>query len=176
MATNLRDETSRVVDLADRDLRRLWRLVENGADAGEALHDLLPAIVIEYGALGAAMAAEWYERERLQADARGAFVPVPFDATDRGAHALVGAALATARSDNSLRVLVLGGVQRRIADHVRLTATNNAVADPGAKGWVRVGAGECDWCAQYIDGVVRTVAGYDFDAHDNCRCSVTVAF
>jgi len=57
MAT-LQAETVQLVRLADRDLSRLWRLVANGAAADEALHDLLPAIVREYGAAGGSVAAE----------------------------------------------------------------------------------------------------------------------
>jgi len=177
VATSLRSETDQLVRLADRDLSRLWRLVASGAAADEALHDLLPAIVTEYGAAGGALAAEWYDQQREKVDARGRFLATPLAPDDRGAHALIGSALTTATDDASLRTLILGGTQRRIADHVRLTVANNAVADSAAQGWVRVGAGgSCPWCAQYLDGEVRTVAGYDFDAHDNCNCSVVPAF
>lgn len=174
MATGLRSETDQLVRLADRDLTRLWRLIADGAAADQALHDLLPAIIREYGAAGGAIAAEWYDQQREKAEARGRFVATPIEPDDRGTHALVGAALTQARDDSTLQVLILGGLQRRIADHLRLTVTNNSVADRAAQGWVRVGVGgSCDWCDQYLDGEVRTVAGYDFDAHDNCNCSVT---
>lgn len=176
MAT-LQAETTSLVRLADRDLTRLWRIVSTGAAADEALHDLLPAIVREYGAAGGAMAAEWYDQQRDKVDARGRFFADPIPADDRGVHALVGSALKQAADDAALKTLILGGVQRRIADHVRLTVANNSVTDRAAEGWVRVGAGgSCDWCDQYLDGEIRTVAGYDFDAHDNCNCTVDVAF
>lgn len=173
--TALRAETSKVVSLADRDLSRLWRLVSEGASAETALRDLLPAIVREYGTLGAALAAEWYDSQRVKAGARGLFTAVPIEADDRGAQALVGWALSTAQDDDSLKQLILGGVQRRILDHTRLTITSSSVADPAANGWVRVGVGECDWCQQYLDGEVRSVA-YDFPAHDFCRCSAVPAW
>lgn len=178
MATSLRAETDQLVGLANRDLTRLWGLVANGAAVDEALYDLLPAIVREYGAAGGALAAEWYEQQREKAGVRGRFTALPIDPNDRGAQALVGYALATAIDDTSLKTLIHGGVQRRVADHVRLTVANNSVTDRAAQGWVRVGEGACKsgWCDQYIDGEVRTVAGYDFDAHDNCRCGVVPAF
>ena len=173
----LRRETNGLVRLADRDLTALWQLVSDGASADTALHDLLPAIVTTYGQAGATLAADWYDDQRDRAGVRGRFIAEPLDATDRGAHALVGWALAEATDDVGLKTLILGGTQRRIADHIRLTITNSSVADPRAQGWVRVGAGgNCDWCSQYLDGEVHTVAGYDFDAHDNCNCSVTPAF
>ena len=171
----LRRETADLVRLADRDLTRLWRLVAGGASADEALRDLLPAIVTEYGQVGAAMAAEWYDDQRERSEARGRFTAVPLIATDRGTDALIGWALSTATDDTALRALILGGTQRRIVDHQRLTVTSSSVADPAADGWVRVGRGECDWCQQYLDGEVRSVA-YDFPAHDNCNCGATPAF
>lgn len=165
----LRRETTELVRLAESDLTHLWRLVAGGASAEEALRDLLPAIVTEYGQAGAALAAEWYDEERLKAGVRRRFTAVPLEATDRGAQPLVGWALDTATDDTSLKTLILGGVQRRIVDHSRLTVTSSTARDPSAEGWTRVGAGECDWCQQYLDGEVRTVA-YDFPAHDFCQC------
>ena len=177
MATGLRAETAQLVRLAEGDLSRLWRLVANGAAADEALHDLLPAIVREYGSAGGALAAEWYDQQREKVGAAGRYFADPIPADDRGAHALVGAALKQATTDGALQVLILGGVQRRIADHLRLTVASNSVADRASQGWVRVGEGACKsgWCDQYLDGEVRTVA-YDFPAHDNCNCSAVPAF
>src|SRR5690606_7890285 len=97
---SLQAETAKLIRLADRDLSRLWRLVADGADAGEALHDLLPAIVREYGAAGGAMAAEWYDQQREKAGARGRFYALPIEPDDRGAHALIGAAITQARDDS----------------------------------------------------------------------------
>lgn len=179
MATSLRAETASLVRLSERDLARLWQLVANGAAAGEALHDLLPAIVREYGAAGAAMAAEFYDLRREEAGARGHYFAEPIPADDRGAHALIGSALARAKDDDGLKRLILGGIQRRIADHVRLTTANNSVRDPASQGWVRtLDADGCKsgWCDQYVDGEVRTVEGYDFDAHDFCKCDVETVF
>ena len=175
MATSLRSETDQLVRLANRDLTRLWGLVARGAAADEVLSDLLPAIVREYGAAGGALASEWYEEQRLKVGAGGRFTAFPIDPDDRGAQALVGFALSTATDDVTLKTLILGGTQRRIADHVRLTVANNSVEDTAAQGWVRVGEGNCKsgWCDQYLDGEVRTIEGYDFDAHDFCKCSTS---
>jgi len=174
----LRSETAAIVRLADHDLSRLWRLVSDGASADEALHDLLPAIVREYGSVGGSLAAEWYDQQREKAGARGNYFAEPLAADDRGAHALIGSALKDATDDTALKTLILGGVQRRIADHVRLTVANNSVSDRAAQGWVRVGQGNCKsgWCDQYLDGEVRTIEGYDFDAHDWCQCTTEPVF
>ncbi|WP_345454843.1 hypothetical protein [Nocardioides marinquilinus] len=163
--------------LAGQDLARLWSLVAAGASAETALRDLLPAIVTEYGALGAALAAEWYDDQRAKADVRGTFTAMPVPAEDRGAQALIGWALATATDDSSLRGLVLGGVQRRIADHARNTIATAAVEDPASAGWQRVGSGECQFCRQLIArGAVYTERTADFGAHDHCNCSAVSAW
>ena len=73
----LATDTARLVRLADRDLSRLWQLVANGASADVALRDLLPAIIEQYGAAGAAMAAEWYDDQREKAGVGGRFTAIP---------------------------------------------------------------------------------------------------
>jgi hypothetical protein len=174
-APSLQREARELTRLADNDLAALWRLVADGASAEEALRDLLPALIEQYGALGSTLAAEWYDETRERAEAPGRFAATPLTASDRGADSLIGWALEVAQNDGTLKSLILGGVQRRILDHARLTVTSSSVADSAASGWVRVGRGECDWCAQYLDGEVRTVA-YDFPAHDHCNCGAVPAF
>lgn len=175
-ATSLKRETAGLVRLADRDLAALWRMVSQGAAAETALRDLLPAIVEEYGSAGAAAAADWYDDQREKAGVGRRFFATPVDVSDRGAHSLIGYALNTATDDKALHELILGGVQRRIADHLRLTITSNSIADPAAEGWMRVGSGECEWCQQYLDGEIHYADGYDFDAHDWCKCDAVPAF
>lgn len=178
MATSsLRTETNGLVRLADRDLSRLWATVSRGASADVALRDLLPAIVREYGAAGAALAADWYDDQRDKAGVRGRFAAIPVEADDRGTQALIGWALSSATDDASLHALILGGTQRRIADHVRRTVADSAVADPGARGWQRVGSGECAFCAMLIGrGAVYSEASADFASHDHCNCSAVPAW
>ena len=173
----LRRETDGLVRVAGRDLTRLWSLVTDGAAAEVALRDLLPSIITVYGQAGAALAADYYDDLRERQEVPRRFSAVPVEADDRGTQALIGWALSEARDDTSLKALIAGGVQRRIADHARLTVTSSAVADPSAGGWVRVGEGACKsgWCDQYLDGEVRTVP-YEFKAHDNCHCSAVPAF
>lgn len=178
MPTSLRADTATLVRLADADLARLWRLVASGASAEVALRDLLPSIVTEYGAAGAAVAAEWYDQQREKADVKGRFVALPVAADDRGAQALIGWALSTATDDTSLATLVAGGVQRRIADHARYTVARNSVEDRAARGWRRVGSGaSCSFCSMLLGrGAVYTEATADFTSHDHCNCGAEPAF
>ena len=179
MVSTLRSDTATLVRLADRDLARLWRLVAGGASAEVALRDLLPSIVTEYGAAGAALAAEWYDDQRAKAGVRGVFEALPIAADDRGTQALIGWALATATDDASLQALVLGGTQRRIADHMRYTVTSSSIADPGAAGWQRIGTGAstCTWCRMVNGrGAVFSESTADFAAHDNDDCQAVPAW
>lgn len=178
MANSLRSETDALVRLADRDLARLWTLVASGASAETALRDLLPAIVTEYGAAGGVMAAEWYDQQREKVAAKGLFTAVPIDADDRGTQSLIGWALNTATDDTSLATLVSGGVQRRIADHVRYTVAGNSITDRAAKGWQRIGDGHsCEFCSMLLGrGAVYSEATADFSSHDHCGCSAAPAW
>lgn len=174
----LRRETTGLVRLANNDLTRLWRLVTDGASAEIALRDLLPAIVREYGEAGAALAADWYDDQREKVGARGRFGAIPINADDRGSQALIGWALSEANDDKALHALILGGVQRRIADHVRYTIAGSSVADPAARGWQRVGDGNsCDFCSMLLGrGAVYSEATADFTSHDHCGCSAAPAW
>lgn len=179
MATpTLRRETAGLVRLAGRDLAALWRLVAAGASAETALRDLLPAIIVQYGEAGAALAADWYDDVRAKAGVAGRFTAIPLAADDRGAQALVGWALVKAVDDASLQTLIEGGVQRRIADHVRGTITTSSIADPRADGWQRVGSGDsCAFCRMLIGrGAVYSEATVDFAAHDHDDCAATPAW
>lgn len=177
-APNLRAETAGLVRLAERDLSALFKAVAAGANTETALRDLLPSIVETYGEAGAVAAADWYNDLRAKQEIRGAFAAVPAVVRQVGVHELIGWALATATDDASLRSLLSGGTQRRIADHVRSTVTQSSVADPGATGWQRVGDGSsCAFCRMLIGrGSVYTEAGADFASHDLCGCSATPAW
>lgn len=173
MAATLRPETAGLVTLASNDLDAIWRLIANGVAAESALRDLLPAIVRDYGEAGAAIAADWYDEQRAQAGIAGRFEAIPTTADDRGSQALIGWALARAADDAALKALILGGTQRRIADHVRSTITQSSIADRRAAGWRRVGDGSsCSWCGMLIGrGAIYRESTVDFLAHDNCGCS-----
>lgn len=175
--TTLRRESAQLVGLAERDLTRLWRLVSDGASAEVALRDVLPAIITQYGAAGAAVAAEWYDDQREKVGASGRFTAIPVEPGDRGAQSLIGWALGKATDDASLHALILGGTQRRITDHLRYTVADSATADPAASGWQRVGSGECSFCDLLIGrGAVYSEGSADFAAHDNCKCTAVPAW
>ncbi len=171
----LRRDIASLASLASRDLAALRRMSE--AEAIEALRDLLPALIATYGSAAATVAAEWYDELRAEREVRRTFQAAPIEAGDRGAQALVGWAAATATNDEGFWTLINGGIQRRIADHSRLTVMDSSLADPSAVGWRRVGAGECGFCSMLLGrGAVYSEATADFAAHDHCQCGAEPDF
>lgn len=175
----LRNSVSDLVEYADRDLAALWREVNDAAQARAALMDVLPALVETYGQAAATLAATWYDQAREKAAVRGAFSAIPVGPSERGAQALAGWATSTATDISTLQTLILGGLQRRIADNVRDTIAGSSIADPSAKGWARAGNGGCTsgFCDMLIGrGAVYSEATADFASHDHCQCYAVPAF
>lgn len=176
-STQLRRDVASLSTLASRDLAALWRRVETAAQAETALRDVLPALIETYGAAAATVAADWYDDLREERAVRRRFTAIPAEIPDVGAQSLVGWALSEANDLPAFQTLILGGTQRRIANHARLTVTGSSVADPSARGWQRVGVGECDFCQMLLDrGAVYTEATADFQAHDHCNCGAEPAW
>jgi hypothetical protein len=70
-----------------------------------------------------------------------------------------------------------GGVQLRLANVSRETVAEASYADPRARGWQRVGAGSCPFCAMLIGrGAVYSERSAHFAAHDHCHCGAVPAF
>lgn len=175
--TQLRRGVASLATLASRDLAVLWRKVETPAQVEAALRDILPPLIETYGAAAATLAADWYDDLRLEDDVARRFFAIPAEIPEIGAQALVGWALTTATDMDGLQTLIQGGTQRRIANFARLTVANSAIEDPSARGWQRVGAGNCEFCRMLIGrGAVYTEATADFAAHDHCNCAAAPAW
>lgn len=177
MADQLRRSLAVLVQEAETDLQVVWNSTTTPEQAASALHDVLPALINQYGQAAAAVAAEWYDNLRASQGIPGSFTAMPEDIPDPGGNELVGWATATAQDTTSMQSLVVGGMTRRILNFSRGTVTSNSVADKHARGWQRVGSGECSFCAMLISrGAVYTEATADFAAHDHCECSATPAW
>ena len=142
----------------------------------DALVELLPLIANEFGDAAAALASDWYEDAREQAEVRGSFTPVlaalpgiaRFEALARwGVDPII------KRGDpESAKALIEGGMRRIVSNVHRETIMQSSIADPAALGWRRLGRGEtCDFCQMLIGrGAVYTDRTVRFEAHDSCRC------
>ena len=175
--TELREAVGDLVTLAGADLSQMWREAEMAAAVEEALRDVMPTLIATYGSAAAALAADWYDEERERVEARGRFTAIPAEVEDSGAQQLIGWALGEATDDAAFRSLILGGLQRRIANWSRGTITTSSALDPAAEGWQRVGNGGCAFCRMLISrGSVYSEATSDFASHDNCHCSAAPAW
>lgn len=176
--TELRQALADLNTLAARDLGRIWRALQEGDNAAEAFHDILPALIDQYGAAASALAAYWYYDLRESLGVGGRFVAIPADPKDSGAHALIGWALDEATDDGSLIALLEGGLQWRVVNFGRFTVTGSSIADPRADGWQRLGQGlNCPFCNLLISrGAVYSEASVTFASHDHCNCIAVPAF
>jgi hypothetical protein len=167
---------------AESDLRVLFREFNTADAARDGLRDVLPGLTLIYGEAAVALAADWYDDLRDAAGARGRFSPVLADLPDRGrTDALAGwgvSPLYAAEPDFDTALLkVAGGLQRIIVNADRQTVMASSVEDRAARGWERVGAGECEFCQKLIGrGAVYTEATADFESHDHCGCIAVPAF
>lgn len=174
---DLREASAGLNNHAARDLSVLWRDLGRAVEAETALRDILPGVIDTYGAASATLAANWYDDLREKRGVRGTFRAIPADIRDTGTQSLIGWALSEATDVPAFQALILGGVQRRIANFGRQTITVSSTADPGARGWQREGGGGCDFCAMLIGrGAVYREETADFESHDHCRCIAVPAF
>src|SRR5690349_16565473 len=155
----------------------MWRGVETARQIEAALRDVLPELVDTYGAAVATTAANWYDDLRAETGVRGRFLADPARVAETCTQSLVGWALDEANDVSGFRGLIEGGVQRRVANFSRLTVASSSIADPQARGWMRIGTGRCDFCRMLIGrGAVYTEASADFQAHDSCGCQAAPAW
>lgn len=162
---------------ASKDIAILWRSVKDARDAKEALFDLLPELVAAYHGAAGAAAADFYDDVRAAAEVKGHFAPVILDPPDLGTNALVKWALDAAEDGSTFQSLIIGGVTKRVANGARDVVMGTSLADPGARGWMRIGTGECDFCAMLVTrGAVYTESSVEFAPHDHCHCGAAPAF
>lgn len=170
---DLQRDIARLTGLAQRDLASIWRQVASTIEAQEALNDVLPALIRQYGEAAALIAAEWYDDLRVQyLDGAPRFSAYPARLGDQGVYVLTGWAKETATSVEAMQALIDGGMARRIADWSRETVMHSTYADPRAEGWMRVGrATACAFCRLTISrGAVYTERSVRFASHDHCHC------
>lgn len=177
----LRDDVAALTDVAAEDLEAIWAQIDRGADAVEALSDVLAALVVTYGTAAATVAADWYDDHRAERGVGGRFTAIPVEVGESGSAALarwgVGPLFRDTPDLESAKVLVAGGLQRRIANAARETVRVSTLADPQATGWQRVGVGSCAFCRMLIArGAVYRESTADFASHDHCQCYAVPAF
>ena len=162
----------------EKDLAKFWaRMNLSKVDAAtNALADFVPLLTRRYGDIAATVAADWYESLRGDAKVKGAKYralaadPVAEEVSRQSVKS-ASVFLWTPDPDATLRALT-GTVGRHVLQAGRDTITTNAVRDPKARGWQRVGSGKtCEWCQMMIGrGAVYTEASVSFEAHNRDQC------
>lgn len=189
LATSLRNGTSSLVTLAQRDLDAFWAEIavyEAAAYAGDtqarailhaALMDVLPSLAGSYQDAAIALAADLYDLDRDRLNIPGTYRARGIAIPD-GGHALAGWALGEATGPDGLHGLVAGGLTKRVMQAANRTVMNASVQDPKAGGWYRITRPKaCPFCRFLAGrGDVYTRESVDFAAHDHCHCITAVAW
>jgi len=163
--------------LAQRDVRTALRGLTDPRDGKVVLETLLPELVDAYGDQAASLAADYYDELRETERITGRFTARAPRPADTETAKLVHWALGEAASPETFVSLVLGGVQKRVTNTARSTVMESSFLDPKARGWMRIGTGNCDFCAMLIArGAVYTEQTVDFSPHDWCGCGAAPAW
>lgn len=177
-AEQLRSRVAQLVRAAGGDFDLIWSKVAGSPELLDALADLLPSLIGTYGPAIGFVAADWYDDARAEREVRGRFQAVPADIRGSGVGPLLGWAAETSTTEDALKALILGGLQRRLANFSRQTVMQSTVADPQARGWMRAArVTGCDFCRMLAGrGAVYTEASVKFGAHDDCGCQAVPAW
>ncbi|WP_334152978.1 VG15 protein [Microbacterium sp.] len=180
----LTSETRAVLDEARRDLMSLAGQFDlaNPAQVRDALLELVPMLVNEYGELAAVAAAEWYEDVRPVGGFTTQLADVADEEAVRGSvQALAGGLWDDVPSDAIEQISA--SMQRHIKYSSRATIARNVAADPMRPRYGRVpkGAKTCAWCEMLASRgfvyVTEETAGIIEDHyHDECDCEIVCSW
>lgn len=169
-----------LVRLAQNELSGFFSTVDLGAPerVRDALLEIVPLLVREYGELAATVAAEWYEQVHPGAFlAQTAAETFPRQGVVENVRYHAGALF----SDDPAKAVdgLSGALQRFILFSSRRTVARNVQLDPERPRFARVpsGAHTCAFCLLMASrGFVylsRETAGMTEHFHDSCDCMVT---
>lgn len=178
-----RRDIEALLALALGDLSLVWRNIDSGDAAREALMDLLPQLAALYGSAAATLGADWYDEMREAAGAPGRFRAIPAELPDRGrtdslARWGISPLFGAAPDFEAAKALVGGGFQRIVADADRNTVLGSSARDPRGNRWQReTGGKSCQFCLMLAGrGAIFRADTADFQAHDNCSCYASPQF
>lgn len=180
----------RIVELAQRDLATFFYGLNLSRPelVRDALLEVVPTLVREYGDLAAVAAAEWYEEVRA-AQVGGTYnARLAGLAPDRAVEGSVRWASGHLFDGDPTQALanLTGAIQRHISYGSRATVARNAELDPARPRFARVprGTKTCTFCSLMASRgfVYRTAELAEFrqhdgeEYHDACRCEVVAEF
>lgn len=176
----LTEAQRRLVQMAQRELAGFFATLDmsDPARVRDALLEIVPLLVREYGELAAMVAAEWYESVNpAMYLARTAADTFP----DAGVLENVRFHAGALWSDDPLAALggISGALQRFILYSGRSTVARNVQLDPSKPRFARVptGAKTCAWCGMlasrgfvYLTKDTAGIVAEDY--HDDCDCQI----
>jgi hypothetical protein len=144
--------------------------------ARDALLEVVPLLVSEYGDEAAVYAAEWYDEVRAAEGVPGRFRarPAPLAGPERVEQTVRRAAGELFGTTPELMLpAVLDKVTKYVLEPGRQTIVDSTARDPRAVGWQRVArAGGCDFCRMLAGrGGVYKERTASFAAHGHCNCA-----
>lgn len=161
----------------------MWDNLSTPDEVHDALFDVMPSLVGDYGDAAATISAEWYNEHRADLNIRGTFLADVARVTELGADALAGwgSSLITPETDDWDAALerITGGLDRRIANAGRETITAATFDDPQAIGWQRQTSPDaCGFCQMLAirAGLYKSQDTAEFGSHDHCMCLAVPAF
>lgn len=168
-----------VTAAAVRDGERLLAQPGSPVARRSLLLETVPAVISYYSDGSAALAADFYEDERLAADLPGFTAEtVVLDRTVHIRRGIAWAAEPLAEADELAAGQRLAEViQLEVARPYRDTILTNRRQDPDSVGWRRVTQGGCGFCRMLADrGAVYKASTVRFAAHENCHCTAQPVF
>ncbi|WP_417556234.1 hypothetical protein [Microbacterium sp.] len=180
---SLRADQAKVADLALEEIRALaarldWSTPEAAHDA---LIEIVPAIVNEYGDIAATVAAEWYEDTRPMV--LGPYTARTVDAaSEEQIRGSLGALLGDSGTPDAALAAIQGGIRRLVQYSGRATIARNVQLDPGEVRFARIPTGgkTCAWCEMLASrGFVyytRESAGALMQYHDSDDCALVASW
>lgn len=149
----------------------------------DALVEVVPVLVREYGDLSAVVAAEWYEEVRAREVGGRYAARLGALTADEAVVGGVRYAAGHLWSDDPHRTLAVlaGAVDRYVRYGGRDTVARNVASDPRRPRYARIPSGKsCAFCTMLASrGFVyhsEATAGEFDHYHDDCRCSVVMSW
>lgn len=187
MAASASQVRETLSSLADRGTARLAAVLTSLNGSAEQIRgellDLTPGLVAAYADGTSALAADWYDDIREEAEPRRLYLaePVVADRSEKIGRMVAWAAeplFATEPDVQQVALRLLPQVQKEIARPFRDTITTNQRRDPEAVGWRRVSSGSgCKFCRMLADrGAIYKAESARFAAHGSCHCAAEPAF
>lgn len=178
-ADRLRRAQAGIRTLVERDLAAFFASLDldRPESARDALLEVVPLLVAQYGESAAAVAADWYDEQRAAERVPGRFRAQMAESPYLGA-ATVGmvrraaGALFTAQPESAL-VTLTASTGKYVLAAARQTIVTSTERDPRSSGWQRVTrAGACGFCRMLAGrGDVYKESSVHFASHGDCNCA-----